>query len=539
MAQFHEFLDKHPEIAEQLRKDPSLADNQKFLQTHPALQTFLQDQPDIRAQLRQHPEAFIRQEDAFDRRDDGFGRDDATRRQLAELDQFLDSRREIADQLRKDSSLANKEEFLKAHPEFQAFLQDRPGIRDELKEHPDVFMRQEDAFSRDEDTTHRELAEFNRFLDSHREIAEQLRKDPSLADDEQFLKTHAALDTFLHDQPGIREQLKQNPRAFMRQEDAFERDTRDHDAKYDERMASFKEFLGDHSKIHDELSKDPTLVKNHEYVQNRPELEAYLNAHADVREQLMNNPQDFLHAEQQYGVKTAVSPSGGSGSWSGKTSVHNNSIRNSRVRLLLRRTRSIVEAVTPVGNRGGRKTGDPVFLLCRPSLPLACPFDHGAENSSGGFMNIKTSAIVVLVLAASPLGVAAKNKPQPERAMPSRKMEAVPCGAKERGLSGVGSLWASAGITHVNSDEKLCPQYLLRTDEMEYEVRPTDGKHPTLLPVGHEGEFKIKNNHMVLTVEDGGDRKTRTYEVVSIKQINSDSSGEVSSNTPEDKSDKP
>ena len=151
LAQFHEFLDKHPEIAEQLRKDPSLADNQKFLQTHPALQTFLQDQPDIRAELKQHPDAFMRQEDAFDRRDDGFGRDDTTRRQLTEFNQFLDSHREIADQLRKDPSLANNEEFLKAHPEFQAYLQDQPGIRDELKQDPNAFMRQQDVSDRRDD----------------------------------------------------------------------------------------------------------------------------------------------------------------------------------------------------------------------------------------------------------------------------------------------------------------------------------------------------------------------------------------------------
>jgi hypothetical protein len=220
LAQFHEFLDKHPEIAEQLRKDPSLTNNQKFLETHPALQMFLRDQPDVRAELKQHPEAFMRQEDAFNRREDGFGRDATARRELAEFNQFLDSHREIADQLRRDPSLANNEEFLKAHPEFQAFLQEQPGTRDELKEHPDVFMRQEDAFNRNEDTTHRELAEFDQFLDSHHEIAEQLRKDPSLADNEQFLKTHPALETFLRDQAGIREQLKQDPRAFMRQEDA-------------------------------------------------------------------------------------------------------------------------------------------------------------------------------------------------------------------------------------------------------------------------------------------------------------------------------
>jgi hypothetical protein len=150
-------------------------------------------------------------------------------------------------------------------------------------------------------------------------------------------------------------------------------------------------------------------------------------------------------------------------------------------------------------------------------------------------MSIKTSIIFVLVLvAAIPLSVTAKKKDQPERAM-LEKMDAVPCGAKERGLTGLGSVWASAGITHVNSDEKLCPQYLLRTDEKEYEIRPTDGKHPALLPVGHEGEFKIKNNRMFLTVEDGGDRKTRTYEVVSIKQINPDGNQQQSLSISADK----
>ncbi len=39
------------------------------------------------------------------------------------------------------------------------------------------------------------------------------------------------------------------------------------------------------------------------------------------------------------------------------------------------------------------------------------------------------------------------------------RMEAVPChGAKEKGVTGpAGTVWASAGITHVNSDEKLLP----------------------------------------------------------------------------------
>ena len=133
-------------------------------------------------------------------------------------------------------------------------------------------------------------------------------------------------------------------------------------------------------------------------------------------------------------------------------------------------------------------------------------------------MNAKTSLIIGLVLVSA-LPLAAndkKKKKQFERGM-LEKMEAVPCGAKQRGLSGLGTLWGSAGITHMNSDEKLCPQYLLRTDEMDYEIRPMDIKHAVLLPVGQEGEFKLKDKDILLAMPEGiGDHKMRAYEVVSM-----------------------
>ena len=102
-----------------------------------------------------------------------------------------------------------------------------------------------------------------------------------------------------------------------------------------------------------------------------------------------------------------------------------------------------------------------------------------------------------------------------DRAM-LEKMEAVPCGAKQRGLSGLGSFWASVGITAVNSNEKLCPQYLLRTDDMDYRIRPMNLKHPEVLPIGHEIVFKIKKDRMLLKVPDG-DKKMRAYEVVAME----------------------
>ena len=136
-------------------------------------------------------------------------------------------------------------------------------------------------------------------------------------------------------------------------------------------------------------------------------------------------------------------------------------------------------------------------------------------------MNLKSSIALALVLVSAVPAIAdGKKKKVAPRAM-LEKMEAVPCGAKQRGLSGLGTVWASAGITHVNSDEKLCPQYLLRTDEMDYDIRPTDGKHPVVLPVGQEVEFKLKNDHMLVKVLDG-DKKTRSYKVVAMRPAYSD-----------------
>ena len=147
-------------------------------------------------------------------------------------------------------------------------------------------------------------------------------------------------------------------------------------------------------------------------------------------------------------------------------------------------------------------------------------------------MSFKTSLILSLAfLSAFPLCANDNKKKKVLEKGMVEKMEAVPCGAKQRGLSGLGTLWGSAGITHINSDEKLCPQYLLRTDQMDYEIRPMDIKHAVLLPVGQEGEFKLKNQEILLAMPEGsgGDHKMRSYEVVSITPNNPDGDGQKSS----------
>jgi hypothetical protein len=129
-------------------------------------------------------------------------------------------------------------------------------------------------------------------------------------------------------------------------------------------------------------------------------------------------------------------------------------------------------------------------------------------------MKVRTPIVIAaMLLAALPL-CAGKKKNGEDRAM-LEKMEAVPCGANQKGLSGLGSFWASVGVTDVHSNEKMCPQYLLRADQMDYRIRPEDLKHPVVLPVGQEVVFKIKKDKMYLKVPEG-DGKERAYQVVAM-----------------------
>jgi dsDNA-binding SOS-regulon protein len=327
LARFDQFLDSHREIAEQLRKDPSLVNNGEFVKNHPALQTYLQDHPGIREEIKENPNSFMRQENRYDRQEDNRDRD-TNRQELANFDRFLDSHREISEQLRKDPSLVNREQFVKDHPALQTYLQDHPGVREEIRENPDSFMKAENREDRqenrrDRDTTRQELASFDRFLDSHHEISEQVRKDPSLVNKEEFVKDHPALQAYLQEHPGVRKEVKENPNAFMQEEarydhreDGVDRDRRDDgrdrdrhdDMDRDAMHRHFGEFLNGHSEIAERLSKDPSLVKNQAFMDGHPELKEYLNQHPDDQKELMANPQTFVKSSQQFNVKSPAAP---------------------------------------------------------------------------------------------------------------------------------------------------------------------------------------------------------------------------------------
>jgi small nuclear ribonucleoprotein (snRNP)-like protein len=321
LASFDRFMDSHPEIAEQLRRDPSLVKNGDFVRDHRDLQEYLQQHPGVREEISENPDRFMHRERRFDRaedrRDENRRDPDTTRGELASFDSFMDSHREIAEQLRKDPSLVKNADFVRNHRDLQEYLQQHPGVSEEISENPARFMHQEQRFDRaedsrnnyrpnpdndrrDNDTPRGELGNFDRFMDGHPEIAEQVRRDPSLMKSEAFVQSHPALQEYLQQHPEVHQEVTENPNRFMQQENRFDRHEdrdRDRDTTRGE-MATFGQFLGSHASIAQDLSKDPWLANSENYQKSHPELQQYLQTHPGVQAQLKQNPQAFVKSTQ-------------------------------------------------------------------------------------------------------------------------------------------------------------------------------------------------------------------------------------------------
>ena len=147
---------------------------------------------------------------------------DTDRYELRAFEEFLNNHPWIAKKLWDKPSRANEKEFLEDNKELRFWLQDHPRAREEFREDARAFMDEVRAFERygwnggdrrwDSD---RELASLDRFLEGHPRVAQDLRRNPSLVNDGDYLEDHKELREFLRDHPALREELRMNPRALL------------------------------------------------------------------------------------------------------------------------------------------------------------------------------------------------------------------------------------------------------------------------------------------------------------------------------------
>ena len=95
------------------------------------------------------------------------------------------------------------------------------------------------------------------------------------------------------------------------------------------------------------------------------------------------------------------------------------------------------------------------------------------------------------------------------------RMDSSSCGTQEKGSKGVAGEILGTDSQNKKTKELLCQEYVLQTDHVIYRIRPTDEKHPVLLPIGETAQFRISKDKLILRVPELND-KEREYVVVSM-----------------------
>lgn len=132
--------------------------------------------------------------------------------------------------------------------------------------------------------------------------------------------------------------------------------------------------------------------------------------------------------------------------------------------------------------------------------------------------------IVTLVLVAA----AYAREPRHYQTGMLLQMDSVSCGYAENSGDSLAGEVLGTDSSHKKTQELLCQEYVLQTDGVIYRIRPKDQKHPVLLPVGQEAQFRLDKDKMILRVEDLDD-KDRDYIVVSMTPREKHNAGDDSS----------
>ena len=122
--------------------------------------------------------------------------------------------------------------------------------------------------------------------------------------------------------------------------------------------------------------------------------------------------------------------------------------------------------------------------------------------------------VAMLALASAPVDFA-KDPPSYDRGA-LLSMDSSMCGTAEKGSKTLtGEILGTDG-QHKNTQEVLCQEYVLQGDRIVYRIRPTDTKHPILLPVGDSVRYRVHKDKLYV-LDRENDRKEREYSVLSMR----------------------
>jgi hypothetical protein len=153
------------------------------------------------------------------------------------------------------------------------------------------------AFGQSGPVTRQDMLKFDNFLDSHPAIEKDLQKDPSLVNSSSYLSAHPELKQFLASNPNVSQALVKNPTEFMHRENEFDRKGKDLTRA---EVKTFDDFLDKHPAIDKDLSKNPSLVNDPNYLAKHPELQTFLKNNPQISQDLSEHPKAFMKAERKF-----------------------------------------------------------------------------------------------------------------------------------------------------------------------------------------------------------------------------------------------
>ena len=179
-----------------------------------------------------------------------------------------------------------------AQQRLEAALQDKGGHRAQAIELTKRAIAEVQAginFSNEHSLGSSQLLMFDQFLDTHPAVSNDLRNNPNLINQEDYILNHPNLSEFLRTHPVVRKELRDHPQDFMDRENRLQ--AAQGATRVD--LREFDEFLAQHRPIAMDLQRNPRLIDDNNYLNSHPDLRDYLNSHPQIRQAFRNNPRMF------------------------------------------------------------------------------------------------------------------------------------------------------------------------------------------------------------------------------------------------------
>jgi hypothetical protein len=232
---------------------------------------------------------------------------DLNRQQLAAMDQFLDGHPDIDRQLRANPALINDPGYLKANPQLQTFLNQHPGMAEEFRETPSYFMARENRFdareARRTNLTQKEMEDRDRWLDKHKDIDRDLRTNPELVNDNDYLARHKDLRDFLAKEPNVRSDFSARATSANVNETTPNRLTPNDRREMDR-------FFDKHKDIAKDLRDHPDYMHDQKYLARHKDLRDFLGKNPRVREEMTENPSVLSASDRDRDAGKGNKPTG-------------------------------------------------------------------------------------------------------------------------------------------------------------------------------------------------------------------------------------